>query len=120
MNQIVPVPDASAACVWEWPHYPQYYQPRADIRMEAFVEGNVIPTPHGEARLLLRKSAEQWTAGRLITASPIRCASSGARSTTGTRRTKRCSPPRSPYKRVDALRSNRAVRLQAAGARRAA
>jgi uncharacterized protein (DUF427 family) len=112
-----------ALYVWEWTHYPDYYTPRADVKMEAFVEGDVIMTPQGQARQLALKSAaaERQPAGRLITASPI----------AGVADTVRLEwnaldrwleedeevfvHPRSPYKRVDALRSNRAVRVELEG-----
>lgn len=112
-----------ALYVWEWPHYPQYYVPRADVRMDAFVEGETVTTPQGEARVLALKSdaAERRPVGRVITASPIH----------GVADTVRLEwkaldhwfeedeevfvHPRSPYKRVDALRSNRAVRVELEG-----
>jgi len=110
-----------ALYVWEWPHYPQYYTPRADVKMDAFIEGDAIETPQGQARQLALKSAADKTAGRLITASLI----------SGLADTVRLEwkaldhwfeedeevfvHPRSPYKRVDALRSNRAVRVELEG-----
>lgn len=111
-----------ALYVWEWPHYPQYYVPRADVRMEAFVEGEAVTTPQGDARILsLRTDADRRPAGRAITASPIA-------GVTGTVRLEWTAPerwfeedeevfvhPRSPYKRVDAIRSNRAIRIEAQG-----
>jgi uncharacterized protein (DUF427 family) len=115
------VDTTQALYVWEWPHYPQYYIPRADVMMEAFVEGEVITTPQGEARQLALKSAAGGLAGRVITASPL----------AGVADTVRFEwkaldqwfeedeevfvHPRSPYKRIDALRSNRHVRVELNG-----
>jgi uncharacterized protein (DUF427 family) len=137
VNQTAPVPrrirgtkggetlvdTTRALYVWEWPHYPQYYLPRADVNMQAFVEGDVFKTPQGDARHLNFKSGAvpHRPAARLITASAI----------DGLTDTVRIDwnaldrwfeedeevfvHPRSPYKRVDALRSNRAVRVELKG-----
>src|SRR5580704_16755742 len=112
-----------ALYVWEWPNYPQYYVPKADVWMEAFVEGSETHTPQGVARHLEWKvgAVEHRPAGRLITASPL----------DGVADTVRLAwdaldhwfeedeevfvHPRSPYKRVDALRSTRAVRVELNG-----
>jgi uncharacterized protein (DUF427 family) len=87
--------------------------------MEAFANGDVVSTPQGEARLLELKSdaVERRPAARLITKSALV-------DLTGTVRIEWNAVdqwfeedeevfvhPRSPYKRVDALRSNRAVRV---------
>jgi uncharacterized protein (DUF427 family) len=138
LNHVAPVPrrirgikagatlvdTTRALYVWEWPNYPQYYLPKADVVMEAFVEGDVITTPQGAARHLEWKAdpIEGRPAGRLITASPL----------AGVTDTVRLAwdsldrwfeedeevfvHPRSPYKRVDALRSTRAVRVELNGA----
>jgi len=112
-----------ALYLWEWPHYPQYYLPKADVKMDAFVVGGVIETPQGEARLLERKadSSEHRSVGRIITRSTL----------DGVTETVRLEwkaldrwfeedeevfvHPRSPYKRVDAVRSTRAVRIEFEG-----
>lgn len=137
VNQTAPVPrriratkdgetlvdTTRALYLWEWPHYPAYYLPRADVRMDAFVEGDVVTTAQGEARQLALKvgAAEQSAAGRLITASSID-------GLVGMVRLEWRAldhwfeedeevfvHPRNPYKRVDALRSNRAVRIELQG-----
>jgi uncharacterized protein (DUF427 family) len=137
VNQTAPVPrrirgtkdgetlvdTTRALYVWEWPHYPHYYVPRADVNMEVFVEGDTVTTPQGEARQLALKvgSVDRRPAARLITTSAI----------TGLADMVRIEwsaldrwfeedeevfvHPRSPYKRVDALRSNRAVRVELKG-----
>lgn len=112
-----------ALYVWEWPHYPQYYVPRADVRMEAFVEGELVTTPQGEARLLALKAdaAEGRNVGRVITASPIAGVAERVRLDWSAldhwyeEDEEVFVHPRSPYKRVDALRSNRAVRVELDG-----
>lgn len=138
LNQTAPVPrrirgtkagetlvdTTRALYVWEWPHYPHYYIPRADVKMEAFVEAaDAIHTPQGEARhlVLKRGAVEHRPAARLITASPIA-------GVTDTVRIEWSAldhwfeedeevfvHARNPYKRVDALRSNRAVRVELQG-----
>ncbi|MGA2393424.1 MAG: DUF427 domain-containing protein [Candidatus Lustribacter sp.] len=137
LNHVAPVPrrirgmkagetlvdTTRAVYVWEWPHYPQYYLPKADVVMEAFVEGDDITTPQGAGRHLAWKAAavEGRSPGRLITASAL----------AGVADTVRLAwdaldrwfeedeevfvHPRSPYKRVDALRSTRAVRIELDG-----
>jgi uncharacterized protein (DUF427 family) len=134
INHIAPVPrrircmkgDATlvdttrALYVWEWPYYPHYYVPQADVKMDAFVAGNVITTPQGHARhlVLATGGVERRPAARLITDSPLP-------GLAGTVRIEWNVPdrwfeedeevfvhPRSPYQRVDALRSNRAVRIE--------
>jgi uncharacterized protein (DUF427 family) len=113
-----------ALYVWEWPHYPQYYIPRADVRMDFLTpDGDRTPTPQGDAQshLLRAGSSERPAAARLILASAI----------DGLRETVRFQwdtldqwfeedeeifvHPRNPYTRVDALRSARTVRIERAG-----
>jgi uncharacterized protein (DUF427 family) len=62
-----------ALYVWEWPHYPQYYFPKADVKMDAFVEGDAVTTPQGRARHLELKvgAVEHRPAARLITESTL-------------------------------------------------
>ncbi len=114
-----------ALYVWESSHYPQYYIPRADVRM-AFLNaaGEPKPTPQGDALVhhIRVGESERPSAARLITRSPIP-------GLTDTVRFKWDAldawfeedeevfvHPRSPYTRVDALRSRRAVRVELAGA----
>jgi uncharacterized protein (DUF427 family) len=109
--------------VWEWPYYPHYYVPQKDIVMNAFVEGSDAKTPQGEARHLAFKTGavEHRPAARLITKSHV----------PGLTETVRIEwnaldhwyeedeevfvHPRNPYVRVDALRSNRGVRVEVNG-----
>jgi uncharacterized protein (DUF427 family) len=114
----------SALYVWEWPYYPQYYIPRDDVRAELLVdEGTVHPTRRGQVRDFavqvgdLRRAA----AGRLLEETAID-------GLAGTMRFDWASfdawyeegeqvfvHPRNPYVRVDALRSDRAVRVELDG-----
>lgn len=137
LNQVAPVPrrirgtkdgetlvdTTGALYVWEWPHYPHYYIPRADVNMAAFVEGEVIKTPQGEARRLALKSGgvEHRPAARVITASAIAGLVDMVRIEWSAldhwfeEDEEVFVHPRSPYKRVDALRSNRSVRVELNG-----
>lgn len=136
-NQTAPVPrrirgmkagetfvdTTGALYVWESPYFPHYYVPRSDVNMNAFVEGDAVRTPQGQAKhLTLRVGAvESRPAGRLITSSAIA-------GLTGMVRIEWDAldhwfeedeevfvHPRSPYSRVDALRSTRAVRVELKG-----
>ena len=108
-----------ALYVWEWPNYPQYYIPLADVGGGFLVDEDhpqrvpqarrgatglawvryLAPRPHGSFG---RSRSTGW---------PERFASTGTHSMPGSRRTRRSSSiPRNPYTRVDALRSTRHVR----------
>jgi uncharacterized protein (DUF427 family) len=113
-----------ALYVWEWPHYPQYYVPAADIRPGLLTsEGHTQRTGRGVAELhgLRAGEAHRPRAARLITESAIDALR-------GTVRFEWAAldawfeedeqvfvHPRSPYVRVDALRSNRPVRVELDG-----
>lgn len=110
--------------VWEWPHYPQYYIPRADVRMDRLVsEGDPAPTPQGDAAFLAMRggSRERAAAARLIVASPVAALRDTVRFAWNAldawfeEDEEIFVHPRSPYTRVDALRSTRAVRVELAG-----
>ena len=116
-----------ALYVWEWPHYPQYYIPLGDVRRDLLVsEGRTQQTGRGLAELHgLRAEgsgeANRPRAARVITDSAIE----GLK---GTVRFEWAAldawfeedeqvfvHPRDPYTRVDALRSNRRVRIELDG-----
>ena len=113
-----------ALYVWEWPHYPQYYIPVADVRSDLLIaEGHTQRTGRGSAELhgLRVGQTHRPRAARLITESPLAGLS-------GTVRFEWTAldawfeedeqvfvHPRSPYVRVDALRSNRRVRVELDG-----
>lgn len=114
----------SALYVWEWPNYPQYYIPLADVRGDLLIsEGHTQQTGRGTAELhALRAGGERRPrAARLITKATV----------DGLKDTVRFEwaaldawfeedeqvfvHPRSPYVRVDALRSSRQVRVELDG-----
>jgi len=116
-----------ALYVWEWPNYPQYYIPLADVRREVLVpEGHTQRTGRGVAELhglRIEGSGEvhRPRAARLITEAAVD-------GLAGTVRFEWAAldawfeedeqvfvHPRSPYVRVDALRSNRPVRVELNG-----
>jgi uncharacterized protein (DUF427 family) len=110
--------------VWEWPPYPQYYIPVADVRRDLLVsEGHTQQTGRGLAELhgLRAGDAHRPRAARLISESAID-------QLKGTVRFEWAAldawfeedeqvfvHPRNPYARVDALRSNRPVRIELDG-----
>jgi uncharacterized protein (DUF427 family) len=113
-----------ALYVWEWPHYPQYYIPRADIRADALTpEGDPAPTRQGDAQSqrLHAGAIERAAAGRLIVASPLPGLESTVRFEWAAvdqwfeEDEEIFVHPRSPYTRVDALRSTRVVRIERDG-----
>ena len=113
-----------ARYVWEWPHYPQYYVPLADVRRDLLeAEGHTQRTGRGLAELhgLRAGGVHRPRAARLITEAAVD-------GLDGTVRFDWAAldawfeedeqvfvHPRSPYVRVDALRSNRAVRVELDG-----
>jgi uncharacterized protein (DUF427 family) len=139
VNQVEPVPrriraflggekvlDSDRALyVWEWPNYPQYYIPLADVRQDLLEpEGHAQKTGRGlvELRGLRAGTEHRPRAAKVVTESPID-------GLTGTVRFEWAAMdawfeedeqvfvhPRSPYTRVDALRSNRPVRVELDGA----
>ena len=114
-----------ALYVWEWPNYPQYYIPLADVRPDLLVtEGHTQQTGRGkvERHGLRAGQARRPRAARVVTESAIA-------GLCGTVRFEWAAldawfeedeqvfvHPRSPYTRVDALRSNRPVRVELDGA----
>ncbi len=113
-----------ALYVWEWPYYPQYYIPLADVRGDLLVpEGHGQQTGRGRAELHGLRAGDllRPRAARVMAESPL----------AGLAGTVRFDwealdawfeedeqvfvHPRSPYTRVDALRSNRPVRVELGG-----
>ena len=113
-----------ALYVWEWANYPQYYIPLADVRQDLLAgQGHTQNTGRGvvDVRDLRAGDADRPRAARVVTESPI----SGL---AGTVRFEWAAMdawfeedeqvfvhPRSPYTRVDAVRSNRPVRVELDG-----
>jgi uncharacterized protein (DUF427 family) len=122
---VEPVFDTTRArYVWEWPYYPHYYIPLDDVRTELLVaEGHAQATRRGQAELhgLRVGDVERPRAVKVYGASPI----------DGVSHTVRFEwealdvwfeedeqifvHPRSPYVRVDAVRSTRSVRIELDG-----
>ncbi len=113
-----------ARYVWEWPFYPQYYIPIADVHPDLLVdEERTEQSRRGTVRLYGLRSGETTRpgCGRLHT-------DEAPNGLTGTIRFDWAAldswfeedeevfvHPRSPYARVDALRSTRTVRVELDG-----
>jgi uncharacterized protein (DUF427 family) len=114
-----------ALYVWEWPNYPQYYIPLTDVRADLLEpEGHTKQSRRGvvELRGLRAGTVHRPRAAQVLAESPV----------DGLNGTVRFEwdamdawfeedeqvfvHPRSPYVRVDALRSNRTVRVELDGA----
>ncbi|MGA3145905.1 MAG: DUF427 domain-containing protein [Acidimicrobiales bacterium] len=141
----VVVDTTDARYVWEWPHYPQYYIPRTDVREDLLVPGP--PRVDGPSLRTVRPcsfagafadSGAGWpahpgTVARLVVdTGPAGTGPAGTGPAgTGLAGTIRFDwdaldawfeedeevfvHPRSPYSRVDALRSTRSVRIELEG-----
>jgi uncharacterized protein (DUF427 family) len=117
--------DTTAALyVWEWPYYPQYYIPLSDVRGEFLVDEEHAQKVHrGQTQL------HALRVGDLARPSAVRIyVDSVIPSLAGTARFEWAAldawfeedeevfvHPRSPYSRVDALRSARTVRIELDG-----
>ena len=113
-----------ALYVWEFPFFPQYYIPLADVRQDLLVpEGQVKRSRRGTEDLYAVKAGDEVRphAARVLGESPVA-------GLAGTVRFEWDAldawyeedeqvfvHPRSPYVRVDALRSTRAVRIELDG-----
>lgn len=137
VNSVEPVPrriraflsnevvfDTTAAWyVWEWPYYPQYYLPLADVRRDLLILEGSHHSSRGPVEVygLRVKDAHRPHAARLLTDSSVDGLS-------GTVRFEWAAldawfeedervfvHPRNPYARVDALRSTRRLRIELDG-----
>jgi uncharacterized protein (DUF427 family) len=138
VNQVAPVPrrirallagetvldTTSALYVWEWPYYPQYYIPLSDVRRELFTsEGNTKATRRGTVELQTLSVGETTRprAAQVLSESPIEGLSGTVRLDWNSMDAwfeedeRVFVHPRSPYVRVDALRSTRPVRVELDG-----
>jgi uncharacterized protein (DUF427 family) len=113
-----------ALYVWEWPNYPQYYIPLADVRAELLEpEGHTQQTRRGvvELRALRVGTVHRPRAAKVVSDSPIDGLSGTVRFEWDAMDAwfeedeQVFVHPRSPYVRVDALRSNRTVRVELDG-----
>jgi uncharacterized protein (DUF427 family) len=113
-----------ALYVWEWPNYPQYYIPLADVRADLLdPEGHAQQTSRGvvEVHGLRAGTVHRPRAAKVLAESPIAGLSGTVRFDWGAMDAwyeedeQVFVHPRSPYTRVDALRSNRPVRVELDG-----
>ena len=113
-----------ALYVWEWANYPQYYIPTTDIRLELLAsEGFRQHTPRGEVELHALQVGDTLRphAVRILGASGLDGLSHTARFEWDAldawfeEDDRVFVHPRSPYVRVDALRSTRQVRIELDG-----
>jgi uncharacterized protein (DUF427 family) len=114
----------SALYVWEWPHYPQYYFPRAEVRGDLLVpEGHTQATRRGNVQLhaLRVGDVHRPRAAKVLTDSSVEGLGDtvhfewGALDAWFEEDEQVFVHPRSPYVRVDALRSTRPVRVELDG-----
>ncbi len=118
------VDTTAARYVWEWPPFPQYYVPLADVAPDVLVDEQATEeTPRGDAKRygLRVGDVERAGAAKVL----------GAAKVAGLDDTVRFEwsafdawyeedeqvfvHPRSPYSRVDAIRSTRTVRVESHG-----
>ena len=121
----VVVDTVHARYVWEWPFYPQYYIPWADVHQELLVDEQHPQRDHrGPVRLfgLAAAGTVRPSAVRVYGDSSIEGLSQTARFEWSAldrwfeEDEEIFVHPRSPYVRVDALRSTRSVRIELDGA----
>src|SRR5215469_8575839 len=114
-----------ARYVWEWPHYPQYYIPLADVRQDLLVpEGQTRQSRRGLQHLhaLRAGDTERASAARVLKESPVEGLAGTVRfewealDAWYEEDEQVFVHPRNPYVRVDALRSTRPVRVELDGA----
>jgi uncharacterized protein (DUF427 family) len=138
VNHVEPVPrriravlgattvlDTSRALyVWEWAHYPQYYIPLADVNVDLLVaEGYTQHSPRGDVELhaLHVGPINRAHAARVLRTSSVDGLSGtvhfewAALDAWFEEDEQVFVHPRSPYTRVDALRSTRALRVELEG-----
>jgi uncharacterized protein (DUF427 family) len=113
-----------ALYVWEWPYYPQYYIPLADVRRDLLVpEDRTQQSRRGTAEAYALRAGEVLRPGaaRLFADSPVAGLSGTVRFDWAAldawyeEDEQVFVHPRNPYVRVDALRSTRPVRAQLDG-----
>ncbi len=113
-----------ARYVWEWPGFPQYYVPLADVDRSALVdEGTTEDTPRGDvAHFALRVGdVHRPQAAKVLTAAKVEGLDDTVRFEWAAldawfeEDEQVYVHPRSPYTRVDALRSSRRLRVESKG-----
>jgi uncharacterized protein (DUF427 family) len=113
-----------ARYVWEWPGYPQYYVPLADVRADALVdEGAIEETPRGDVALFGLRAGDQTRphAARVLHAAKVEGLDDTVRFEWSAfdawyeEDEQVFVHPRSPYTRIDVLRSTRRLRVESKG-----
>ena len=113
-----------ALYVWEWPNYPQYYIPLADVRSDLLIpEGHSQQSRRGtfQTHALRAGQVRRPGAARLLADSPVAGLSGTVRFDWAAldawfeEDEQVFVHPRNPYVRVDALRSTRPVRIELDG-----
>jgi uncharacterized protein (DUF427 family) len=113
-----------ALYVWEWPNYPQYYIPLADVRRDLMIpEGHSQQSRRGTfaAHALRVGEVHRPGAARLLADSPVAGLSGTVRFDWAAldawfeEDEQVFVHPRNPYVRVDAIRSTRPVRVELDG-----
>ncbi len=115
-----------ASYVWEWPYYPQYYVPRADIQPGVLEpEGDLRQTPRGpvEVHGLRVGDGYRTQAAMVLANSTLPVLADTVRFEWAAldvwyeEDEQVFVHPRNPYARVDAVRSTRRVRVEVDGVR---
>ena len=124
LNGTLVLDTSSALYVWEWPHYPQYYIPRGDVDAAVLVdEDHSEHLARGTARRHGLRVGEVSRAGvaHVYSADALAGLADMVRFEWAAldawfeEDERVFVHPRNPYARVDALRSNRSVRVELDG-----
>jgi uncharacterized protein (DUF427 family) len=113
-----------AMYVWEWPYYPQYYVPLADVTLDLLVGENITQhTPRGVVDLHTVRVCDELRphAAKILRKSSVDRLRDTVRFDWAAldawfeEDERVFVHPRNPYVRVDALRSTRSVRIELEG-----
>lgn len=123
LNNEVVLDTTAARYVWEWPYYPQYYVPIADVRRDLLVAEGAHHSSRGPVEVygLRVKDVHRPHAARLLTDSSVHGLSDTVRFEWAAldawfeEDERVFVHPRNPYARVDAVRSTRRLRIELDG-----
>jgi uncharacterized protein (DUF427 family) len=124
LNGQVIVDTLNARYVWEWTGFPQYYVPLSDVRPDTLVdEATSKETPRGDVQVfgLRVGEVERTSAAAVLQASTVAGLDNTVRFEWSAldawfeEEEQVFVHPRSPYTRVDSLRSTRTVRVESHG-----
>jgi uncharacterized protein (DUF427 family) len=113
-----------ARYVWEWPPFPQYYIPLADVQDGVLVdEGKIEETPRGDVGVYGVRVGEVYrpAAARVLTAAKVEGLDDTVRFEWSAfdawfeEDEQVYVHPRNPYSRIDTLRSSRHLRVESKG-----